>query len=77
MKHFNPSPKFRQGFNGEGETKLRRDKADTNKQDQEEKGEKVYSCARDNIDLCCSATAEMIRNLATNSNKGYWTANHQ
>ena len=58
--HFNPSSKFKD--NGKWETKLRRDKADTNKQDQEEKGEKVYSCACDNINLwwtqrqCCCWT---------------------
>jgi len=34
------------------ETKPRRDKVHSIKRDQEEKGEKVHSCAHDNIHLC-------------------------
>jgi len=41
----------RHGFNGEWKMKLRRDKADSKKQDQEEKGEKIYSFASDNVNL--------------------------
>ena len=66
--------------NGEWEMKLRRDKADTNKQDQEEKGEKVYSCAYDNINLwwtqlqcCCWTDMEFSHWSITR----YWTANHR